>query len=334
MLRPYNIGHGDRGAVLAPVECPQVHQAAVWSAEKRTGDRLAPEVALPRLAHPHGVAGIVDVVGAARSSAQRSQVPDAGSRGPPERPTAPTHDLAAVIDRQGDADGPAECAEVADPGRRRPAKGVRLAPAALGEAYDFPPVVHVVRHARRPAEAPEVEHLPRLRNEERVLRDRPRPRPRPPNAAVPGDLRQPVERQGLALVPSQGAEIEAEPLGQEERVKIAESGVSATNDLAPLVDVVGRAVDADRGTEVGDPRMLVPAERPAATQLVPTRAHYLPRAVHGLGLTDGAAQRAQLADRDYRRPSSVLAHNPACTAVSGGGPSSRRTRSGGRPFRR
>src|SRR5437870_11280757 len=254
MLRPYNIGHGDRGAVLAPVECPQVHQAAVWSAEKRTGDRLAPAVALPRLAHPHDVAGIVDVVGAARSSAQRSQVPDAGIRGPPERPTAPTHDLAAVIDRQGDADGPVEGAEVADPVRRRPAKGVRLAPAALGEAYDFPPVVHVVRHARRPAEAPEVEHLARLRNEERVLRDR----PRPADATVPGDLRQPVERQRLALVPPERAEIEAHALRQEERVKVAEPGVPATHDLAPLVDVVGGAVDADRRTEVGDPGALLP----------------------------------------------------------------------------
>src|SRR2546430_17312866 len=89
--------------------------------------------------------------------------------------------------RQGDADGPVERAEIAHPVRRRPAEGVGLAPTALGEAYDFPPVVHVVRHARRPAEAPEVEHLARLRNAERRLRDR----PRPVDAAVAGRLRPP-----------------------------------------------------------------------------------------------------------------------------------------------
>src|SRR5439155_793309 len=47
----------------------------------------------------------------------------------------------------------------------------------------------------------------------------------------------------------------------------------------------------------------------------------------------GAAQRAQLVNRDYRRPSWVLAHNPASTAASAAGPSNRRTRIAARPSR-
>ena len=255
-------------------------------------DGMAAAIGLPGLAHSHDPAEIVDVVGTARPSAQGSQVHDARFRSPQERPTAPAHDRAPVVHRQGDADGPVEGAEIAHPVPRRPAEGVGLAGSGLGKAHDFPPVVHVVRHTRRPAEAPEVEHPARLGNEERVLRDR------PVDAAVAGDLRQPVERQGLALVPSQGAEIEAEPLGQEERVKVAEPGVPATHDLAPLVDVVGGAVDADRRTEVGDPGALLPPKRPAATQPVATGPHDVTQPVHGLGLADRAAQRAQLADRD------------------------------------
>src|SRR6266700_336785 len=44
------------------------------------------------------------------------------------------------------------------------------------------------------------------------------------------------------------------------------------------------------------------------------------------------AQRAELVDRDYRRPSCVLAHIPASTAVSALGPSNRRTRMVARPL--
>src|SRR2546427_13179292 len=99
---------------LAP-QRPQVQHAPVRRPEKRVCDGMAAAIGLPGLAHSHDAADIVDVVGAARPSAQGSQLPDAGIRGPPERPTAPAHDLAAVIDRQGDADGPVERAGDTDP---------------------------------------------------------------------------------------------------------------------------------------------------------------------------------------------------------------------------
>src|SRR5207253_3830333 len=109
------------------------------------------------------------------------------------------------------------------------------------------------------------------------------------------------------------AEIETRALGQEVGMKVPEPGVASAGDFAVLVDVVGRRVHAGERLQVDDPQVLLPEKRPGPTQAVAARAHDLARAVHGLRLAHGATERAELVDRDYRRPSCFEAHRPACT---------------------
>src|SRR6266700_7625911 len=150
--------------------------------------------------------------------------------------------------------------------------------------------------------------------------------------AVSRDLAQPVERQRLALAPAERAEIDAGILGQQVGVKGPKARVTAAHDFSPLVDVVRGTVHADAWAQVDDPLPFRPDERPAAAQGVSAGSDDLAQAVHRLRLADVAAQRAELVDRDYRRPSCVLAHIPASTAVSALGPSNRRTRMVARPL--
>src|SRR5207245_274264 len=65
----------------------------------------------------------------------------------------------------------------------------------------------------------------------------------------------------------------------------------------------------------------------------PTVPCHLSPPIHGERLALVPPQRAELVDRDYRRPSCFEAHSPACTAVSAVGPSKRCTRMAGRPLR-
>src|SRR2546430_12980838 len=107
-------------------------------------------------------------------------------------------------------------------------------------------------------------------------------------------------------------------------MKVPDPGVASAGDFAVLVDVVGRRVHAGELLQVDDPQVLLPEKRPDPTQAVAARAHDLARAVHGLRLAHGATERAELADRDYPRPSCFEAHRPACTAVAARRPSKRR----------
>ncbi len=150
---------------------------------------------------------------------------------------------------------------------------------------------------------------------------------------VPDDLAVLVDRQRFARAPAQRTEVEARALGEEVGMVLAERGVAATDDFAPIADVVRRRVHSGERLQVDDPQVLLPEKRPGPTQGVAARAHDLARAVHGLRLAHGATQRAELVDRDYRRPSCFEAHRPACTAVSAVGPSKRCTRMAARPSR-
>src|SRR2546422_1057078 len=223
-----------------------------------------------------------------------------------------------------------------------PEECMRRPRARLRKAGDLAAVVHVMRDAHRAAEAPEVEHPPRLRDEERALCHA------AAGAAVPCDLPQPIDCERLALVAAERAEVEARALGQEVGMKVAKPGVPSAHDFSRLADVVRRAAHAAQGPQVGDPEVRRPQERPAPAQAVPAGSHDVPQPVHGFGLADRAAERAELLDRYFRhhggrrapgcahtaglRPSCELAHIPACTAVSAVGPSNRCTRMAGRPF--
>src|SRR2546428_2818554 len=123
----------------------------------------------PGLARPDDIAEIVDVITTARPPAEGAQIDDPGLLGPQKRPTASTHDLAPVVDAKRHARGSPEGSEIAHPVRGGPEECMRLPRARLRKAGDLTAVVHVMRDARRSAEAPQVEHLPRLREEERVL---------------------------------------------------------------------------------------------------------------------------------------------------------------------
>src|SRR5436309_5336941 len=233
--------------------------------------------------------------------------------------------LGPVVDAECQARGRLEGSEILDPIRGRPQEGARLACLRLREAHDLPTVVHVVGDARRAAQAPEVQHPARLWDDEGVFRPR--------HVTVPDDLAVPVDRQRFACAPAQRTEVEARALGKEVGMVLAERGVAATDDIAPVANVVRRRVHAGERFQVYDSQILLPEERPGATQAVATRAHHLASPVHRLGLAHRAPQRAKLAHRDYRRPSCLLAHRPAWTAVSAVGPSKRCTRMAARPLR-
>src|SRR5690348_890736 len=291
MLRPYNVGDGDRGTVLAS-QGAQVQHAALWRPQECVGDGLAPPVRSSGLAHPHDAAAVVHVVGAAGASAEGPQVDHAALFGPQKCVTASAHNLASVVDPERDADGAPERVEILHPARRRPQEGVCLASARLRQADDFATVVHAVRDARRPTQAPEVEHPARLWYEEGMLCGLPW------DATVPGDLPLAIDGDRFAFVSAERAEIEARPLRQEVGVKNAEPGVAAAHDLAGVVDVVGRCVYARERLQVDDPQLRLPEERPRPPQTILARAHDLARPVHGLRLAHDAAQGAELVDRD------------------------------------
>src|SRR2546427_312093 len=331
-----------RGTVLPP-ERAEVQHPPVGRPEKGACAWLAAAIGLPRLARPDDIAEIVDVISTARPPAEGAQIDDPGLLGPQKRPTASTHDLAPVVDAKRHARGSPEGSEIAHPVRGGPEECMRLPRARFRKAGDLAAVVHVMRDARRSAEAPQVEHPPRLRDEERVLGHA------VASAAVPRDLPQPIDREGLALVPAERAEVEARALGQEVGVKVTEPGVPSAHDFSRLADVIRRAAHAAQGPQVGDAEVRRPQERPAPAQAVPARSHDVALPVDGFGLADGAAQRAEVLDRNIGhhggkrapgcvqtaglRPSCKLAHIPASTAVSAVGPSNRCTRMAGRPFR-
>src|SRR2546430_15072161 len=133
----------------------------------------------------------------------------------------------------------------------------------------------------------------------------------PTDPPAPPPLPPPIHGERLALVPPERAEIETRALGQEVGMKVPDPGVASAGDFAVLVDVVGRRVHAGERFQVDDPHVLLPQERPGATQAVAARAHDLARAGHGLRLAHRATQRAELLDRDYPRPSRPQAPQPA-----------------------
>src|SRR6266699_2637068 len=296
MLRPYNVGEGNGGAVRAP-ERAQVQHAALWCAEECVRDREPAGVGLSGLAGPHDAASFVDRVGTTGAPAEGPQVHHAATGGPQKRVTAAAHDLGPVVDPERHSRG-AQGPEIAHPVGRRPHERSRRAGAGLG-------------------------------NDEGVLRCR----AGAAAAAMPRHLPAPVDSERLALVSAEGAEIEARARRQEVGVEVAEASVSTAHDFAVVVDVVGRGVHAGERLQIDDRQVLLPQERPRPAEAVAARAHDLTAPVHGLRLAHRATQRAELANRNYRRPSCLEAHRPAWTAVSAVGPSKRCTRLAARPSR-
>src|SRR6266699_2204679 len=327
MLRPYNVGEGNGGAVRAP-ERAQVQHAALWCAEECVRDREPAGVGLSGLAGPHDAASFVDRVGTTGAPAEGPQVHHAATGGPQKRVTAAAHDLGPVVDPERHARG-AQGPEIAHPVGRRPHERARRAGLGLGQADRFAAVVQVVRDARRSAQTAEVDHRAGFGNDEGVLRCR----ARAAAAAMPRHLPAPVDSERLALVSAEGAEIEARARRQEVGVEVAEASVSTAHDFAVVVDVVGRGVHAGERLQIDDRQVLLPQERPRPAEAVAARAHDLTAPVHGLRLAHRATQRAELANRNYRRPSCLEAHRPAWTAVSAVGPSKRCTRLAARPSR-
>jgi len=257
------------------------------------GDGEAAGVGCPGLADPHDAAGVVDGVGAAGPPAERSQVDHAAAGGPQERVSAPPHHLRPVVDSQRHARG-AERAEIAHAVGRRPQERPRLACVRLGQADGCAVFVDVVGDTGRSAERAEVDHRTRLRNHESVLRRR----PAPGAAAVSRHLPAPVDGERLALIPPEGAEIEARAGGQQVGVEVAEPGIATARDLAGVVDVVRRGVHTGERLQVDDPQALFPQEGPGAAQRVAAGAHDLTPAIHGFPLAHGTTQGAEVVDRD------------------------------------
>src|SRR5947208_15121898 len=322
------LGDG-RGGTMLPAERAQVQHGPIRRPEKRPGDREAPRVGPTSLAHAHDAAELGDGIRAAGPSAESTEIEHAVLFRPQKRMTASAHDLGPIVDAQRDAGARAQRTEIPHAVDRSPENCVRLSGPRLRQAHHRALVVHVVRDARGPGspKAAHVDHGAGLRDHERMFRHR------STEPTVPRHLPPAIHGERLALVPSQRAEVEARALGQEVGMKVAEACVPATNDLAVLVDVVGRGVHTGERFQVYDSQILLPEERPGATQAVATRAHHLASPVHRLRLAHRAPQRAKLAHRNYRRPSCLLAHRPAWTAVSAVGPSKRCTRMAARPLR-
>src|SRR5439155_495204 len=173
--------------------------------------------------------------------------------------------------------------------------------SGLAHAHDAAGIIDVVGAARPPPERPQVHGAELLRPEERV-------------PAAAHDRGMVVDRERHARACPQGSKIShAFAHGPEEGAGLTSRRLREAHHLSAVVHIM---CDARR-----------------STQRVAARAYSVTQPVHRLGLAHGAAQRAQLVNRDYRRPSWVLAHNPASTAASAAGPSNRRTRIAARPSR-
>src|SRR6266581_2435474 len=199
MLRPHIIRDCDGGTVLAPQRA-QVQHAAIRCPQECVGDGEPAGVAVSRLARPHDAADVVDGVGTAGPSAERSHVDHAGTGGPQERVAAAAYHFGPIVDAQRHARG-AERPQIAHAVRRRPYERARLTRLGLGQADHRAAVVQVVGDACGPAEGAEVDHRAGLDDDEGVLHwgDG--------AAAVPRYLAAPVDGERLALVSPERAEV-------------------------------------------------------------------------------------------------------------------------------
>src|SRR2546426_823691 len=150
---------------------------------------------------------------------------------------------------------------------------------------------------------------------------------------MPSAMLRPAPNAPRSRMPSTGVQRNA--CGRPVRVSVKPTAACAPPAVAVavLVNVLGRGVHAGERLQAYDPQTPLPEDRPGPPQAVAARAPPLAPPVHGLRLAHRATQRAKLANRNYRRPSCLLAHRPAWTAVSAVGPSKRCTRMAARPSR-